>query len=44
MKEQHLGDGVYASFDGYQIWLDTHARSLLSIALPWIRRHITRWY
>lgn len=19
--EEHIGDGVYASFDGYQIWL-----------------------
>lgn len=27
MKEQHLGDGVYASFDGYHIWLDTRAQS-----------------
>ena len=22
----YLGDGVYASFDGYQIWLDTRAQ------------------
>ena len=22
-KETYLGDGVYASFDGYQIWLKT---------------------
>jgi hypothetical protein len=22
-KETYLGDGVYASFDGYQIWLRT---------------------
>lgn len=22
MKDTYLGDGVYASFDGYQIWLD----------------------
>lgn len=21
--ERHLGDGVYASFDGFQIWLTT---------------------
>jgi hypothetical protein len=21
MKEQYLGDGLYASFDGYHIWL-----------------------
>lgn len=24
MKEQYLGDGVYAHFDGYQIWLRVH--------------------
>ena len=23
MREEYLGDGVYASFDGYQIWLRT---------------------
>ena len=23
MTEAYLGDGVYASFDGYQIWLRT---------------------
>jgi hypothetical protein len=23
--EVYLGDGVYATFDGYQIWLDTRA-------------------
>ena len=22
MMDTYLGDGVYASFDGYQIWLD----------------------
>jgi len=22
-KERYIGDGVYASFDGYQIWLKT---------------------
>jgi hypothetical protein len=22
IKEEYLGDGVYASFDGYHIWLD----------------------
>lgn len=22
----YLGDGVYASFDGYQIWLDTRGQ------------------
>jgi hypothetical protein len=23
INEMYLGDGVYASFDGYQIWLST---------------------
>ena len=23
-KNEYLGDGVYASFDGYQIWLATN--------------------
>ena len=23
MPDRYLGDGVYASFDGYQIWLST---------------------
>jgi len=23
MEDEYLGDGVYASFDGYQIWLKT---------------------
>ena len=22
MEDRYLGDGVYASFDGYHIWLD----------------------
>jgi hypothetical protein len=26
MDDTYLGDGVYASFDGYQIWLDTRAQ------------------
>lgn len=30
VAEQYLGDGVYASFDGYQIWLDTRAQSPVS--------------
>lgn len=24
--DQYLGDGVYASFDGYHIWLDLRAQ------------------
>jgi hypothetical protein len=27
MNDTYLGDGVYASFDGYQIWLDTRGQS-----------------
>ena len=23
-RQEYLGDGVYAEFDGYQIWLYTH--------------------
>jgi hypothetical protein len=26
MNDEYLGDGVYASYDGYQIWLDTRAQ------------------
>ena len=24
MKERYLGDGVYASFDGFHVWLATN--------------------
>jgi hypothetical protein len=27
IHDEYLGDGVYASFDGFQIWLDTRAQS-----------------
>ena len=34
MNDQYLGDGVYASYDGYQIWLDLrHEDVLTRIAL-----------
>jgi len=26
-REEYLGDGVYASWDGWHIWLDTRAES-----------------
>jgi hypothetical protein len=26
MEDVYLGDGVYASFDGFNIWLDTRAQ------------------
>ena len=25
-QEEYLGDGVYASYDGYHVWLDTRAQ------------------
>lgn len=31
--EQYLGDAVYASFDGYQIWLRTGDGQNMRIAL-----------
>lgn len=32
-KETYLGDGVYASFDGYQIWLAVNQESNHVVAL-----------
>lgn len=33
-NHEHIGDGVYASFDGYQIWLDLRGEdSTTAIAL-----------
>jgi len=29
-EDVYLGDGVYASFDGFQIWLDTRAQEPVS--------------
>lgn len=26
-RAEYLGDGVYATFDGYQVWLDTRGQS-----------------
>lgn len=26
IEDRYLGDGVYASFDGYLVWLDTRAQ------------------
>ena len=33
MNEQYLGDGVYASFDGYHIWLAANHHENKVIAL-----------
>jgi hypothetical protein len=32
-RVKYLGDAVYASFDGYQIWLETRDRQRMRIAL-----------
>ena len=38
----YLGDGVYARFDGYQIWLKTHA--LHEIALdPYVLKALNKF-
>lgn len=41
----HLGDGLYASFDGFQIWLATmRADSLHRVALePEVYQNLLRW-
>lgn len=33
VKEKYLGDGVYASFDGYHIWLAVNHRENKVVAL-----------
>lgn len=33
MNDEHLGDGVYASFDGYQIWLAANHHENKVVAL-----------
>lgn len=52
MKDAYLGDGVYAHFDGYHVWLDCRAQPTLSqspsghpgIALePSVLRELTRF-
>jgi hypothetical protein len=44
-NESYLGDGVYASFDGYQIWLDTRAQEPVNrIALePAVYQRLTQY-
>ena len=34
--DEHLGDGVYASFDGYQIWLaaNHHENKVIALEPP----------
>lgn len=33
MKDEYLGDGVYVSFDGYQIWLAANHHENKTVAL-----------
>jgi len=43
-SESYLGDAVYASFDGYQIWLRTGDCNHHRIALePGVYRHLLRF-
>lgn len=44
-KKEYVGDGVYASFDGYHIWLDTSASACQNqIALePEVFQSLLRW-
>ena len=45
IEDRYLGDGVYASFDGYQIWVDTRAQEPVSrIALePGVMQSLERF-
>jgi hypothetical protein len=31
IPDRYLGDGVYASFDGYQIWISLHDGSRIAL-------------
>lgn len=45
-KIEYLGDGVYASFDGYQIWLRVHdhrARPCVALEPP-VMEALMRYY
>ena len=41
---EHLGDGVYASFDGYQIWLaaDHHNNKVMALE-PEVFRNLIQY-
>lgn len=34
-KQAYLGDGLYASFDGYQIWLAANHPDNKTVAIEW---------
>lgn len=40
MNDEHLGDGVYVSFDGYQIWLaaNHHENKVIALEPEVLRR------
>lgn len=45
MEEEYLGDGVYASFDGYQIWLAVNDHHNKVVALePDAMRALINYY
>lgn len=49
-RDEYLGDGVYASFDGYQIWLKTQEGNAIALegpvlaALDRYRAYLTEFY
>ena len=44
MHQQYLGDGVYASFDGFQIWLAVNHHSNKVVALePDVFRNLIQY-
>lgn len=46
LEDEHLGDGVYASFDGYHVWLDLRAQDdFTRIAIePRVMTALIRYY
>lgn len=43
-NDKHLGDGVYASFDGYQIWLAANNHNNKVIAIdPHVMTQLIRY-
>lgn len=43
-KGRHLGDGVYASFDGYHIWLAVNHHENRVVALePSVLQHLNEY-
>lgn len=42
-RPTYLGDGVYASFDGYQIWLGLHEGQHLIALEPQTMQHLREY-